>query len=111
MKRTLIIFSVLIFLGMVMAGSSQRAFTAETDKTCCQKFQLISAGSVLTGCVISIVYAGTPLQCKPDKTGKCEICNIPAGVEYTVEAVCDGDRRGSTTFTACTDGYVTIYVP
>jgi hypothetical protein len=111
MKRTILILSVIAIVALLFTGLSGSLKADKVPDTCCQKFQIVSAGTPLTGCVISIVWPGYVLQCTPDEYGKCEICNIPSGNMYTVEARCDGHRTGSTKFKACTDGYVTIYVP
>jgi hypothetical protein len=110
MKRSILILSVIAFIALLFTGFSGSLKATKTTDTCCQKFQIVSTGTPLTGCVISIVWPGYVLQCTPDRYGKCSICNIPSGNTYTVEARCDGDRKGSTKFTACTNDYVTIPV-
>lgn len=110
MKRSIILLVAITIIAFLFTGLSGEA-SAEKTGTCCQKFQVVSPNAPLSGCIISIQWPEYPLQCTADANGQCQICNIPTGNTYTVEANCDGKRHGSTTFTACTDRYVTIYVP
>jgi hypothetical protein len=112
MKRSILLLSVIAIVAILFAGLSHNVEANKSD-TCCQEFEIVSTGTPLSGCVISIVYPGTPLQCNVNpSTGRCTICGIPAGVTYTVEANCDGERHGSAKFKACQmDEVVIIYVP
>jgi hypothetical protein len=112
MKRSILLLTVIAIAALLFSGLSHKVETNKSG-TCCQEFEIVSAGTPLSGCVISIVWPGTPLQCNVDPTtGRCTICDIPAGNTYLVEANCDEKRHGSTKFKACNpDEVVRIFVP
>jgi hypothetical protein len=108
MKRSLFLFSFLIFLALVFGNSSERAFTSEQSKACCQKFQVITeGGEPVSGCIIRI--KGTDLSCITGDDGTCEIC-FTVDTQYTAVASCPGQLNGSTVFSPCVQDLVTIVV-
>lgn len=111
MKKTLFLLSALAILSVLLFLFTTPARTSNTD-TCCQKFEIVSAGTPLTGCKISIAnFPGPVAECIPDINLQCTICNLTVGNTYTAIASCDGKRTGSTSFVACSSKPVIIYVP
>ncbi len=110
MKRTIII-TITLVTALLLTFSLTNTGSGSVSDTCCQKFQVVSAGSPLSGCVITIdPFPGGVAQCTPDGNLQCQICGLTTGTQYTAVVTCDGKRKGSAVFTAC-GSTVTINVP
>jgi hypothetical protein len=96
MKRTIFLLSIFAFLSIIVSGSFERSYTAESSKACCQKFLVQDKdGNAISSCIITI--RNTNLYCVTGDDGTCEICFIN-DAQYIADVSCPVPLGGSVKF-------------
>lgn len=107
MKKTMILFSVLLVIALVAAGTSENVFAKAEKKSCCEvKILVLSKGSPVANCMVTVSGpCGDAAMTGSD--GLAKLCVGDCGT-LTATASCCG---GSVQFTACSQTSATINCP